>query len=132
MSEKSRELPVQLTIFGFRPSVTRMEVVHRPRSVRLTRSLLILAAFWGAAPIVLLVPPHIEWALGALIAGVYYARKNWLSEYIVQSFEGECPSCGSMLKVDEGATIRFPHDLTCYECHHRPSLEPARLDGVAA
>lgn len=126
MTEHSRTLPARLTIFGFEPTAGQMDVEYRPRSIRMTRTLVSLALFWGIAPIVLLIPPHIEWALGALIAGVYYARKNWKAEYIVKAFEGPCPSCRTGLELKAGTMIRFPHGLTCFECHHEPMIEAGR------
>lgn len=122
MNEQRLTLSARLTVFGFEPTDGRLDVEYRPRVVRLTRTLIALALGWGIAPVVFLIPPHVEWALAALVAGVYYARKNWKAEYIVKTFEGRCPSCRSGLELESGTLIRFPHGLTCYECHHEPMV----------
>lgn len=129
MNGQKTSIPARLTVFGFSPTGGRMEVEYRPFAVRLTRTLISLALCWGIAPVVFLIPPHFEWALAAVLAGIYYARKNWTAEYVVKFFEGTCPSCGSTLDLEPGTTIRFPHGLTCFECHHEPFLraEPEAL-----
>lgn len=95
----------------------------RSKSERVTRALLTIVAAALVAPLVFLVPPHIEWVVGTVITAAYWVRKHWVAEYVVESFEGVCPRCVHALRIKRGTTLRFPHSIVCYNCHEHPALE---------
>lgn len=101
----------------------RLEVVRRTRQVRLTRAALALLGFWALAPVVFFLPPHLPWALASVLAGIYFAYRQWTGEYEVRAFAGACPRCGNALAIPAGARIGLPHPMHCYACQHQPTLE---------
>lgn len=105
------------------PSATASIVLEpRPKGKRTTRAVLILAATLVLTPVVFLVPPHFLWPLVVLALGLYFARREWVGEYVVASFEGACPRCGEALTLEPGARIRGRQRLECYGCHREPEL----------
>ena len=115
--------PSRLVLPGHDPTPARTEITYRPRSLRLTRALTFLVGFWALAPLVFFIPPHVPWALAAVLLGVYFAWTHWTRTYRVRSVRGSCPRCGSALAVEAGTRIRLPFRMTCYQCHHEPRLE---------
>jgi len=81
------------------------------------------------APVVVLVPPHVPWALGALASGGFLARRRWLERFTVLDVEGTCPRCGTPVKAARGR-LRTPHPVLCEACHFEGSVEvpPGTLD----
>lgn len=124
MAETAREIspPAILRLPGHEPTPAQARVIYRPRSLRLSRAILSLALFWGLAPVVFFIPPHLPWVLTALAFGVYFAYANWTGTYEVRTFEGTCPRCGSVLEIKPGNKISLPHKMVCYRCHHEPRL----------
>jgi hypothetical protein len=117
----------RLRLPGHEATPARAEVVHRPRSLRLTRALHSLLGFWALAPIVFFVPPHLPWTLAAFALGIYFAWVNWSGAYEVRTVEGKCPRCGNTLTVKPGTKVSLPYKITCYHCHHDSRLELARV-----
>jgi hypothetical protein len=90
-----------------------------------TSALLTLLGFLVLAPIAFLVPPHIPWALAAVIVGFYLAYRRWTGEFIVHSLEATCPSCGKPLTMKPDQYVRLPHTIPCFNCHQEPELRLA-------
>jgi hypothetical protein len=78
-----------------------------------------------AFPLVVLVPPHIPWAVGAVVVGLYMAYRRWTGEFIVHALEATCPSCGSPLTMKPDQFVRLPHTVPCFNCHQEPELQLA-------
>ena len=116
MSETTRELPAQLTLFGHSPAPAMLRAEPRSGPGRRARALIALLVCWALVPIVAIVPPHIPWALAAFIAGIYLARKNWRGTHLVHELEGACPRCETPVRMRRNTLIRLPHALTCYGC----------------
>lgn len=116
----------RLTLPGHTATPAEVELRHRPQRKRMARALTLLVVCWALVPLAFLVPPHLPWALAAFVAGIYFALKNWRGEYVVEAFSGTCPRCGEPLKIEPGSLVRLPHTLTCYHCHHEPSLQVDR------
>ncbi len=116
----------RLVLRGHAPAPAEVRVRPRPRKQRMVRALVLLAVFWGLVPLVVLVPPHLPWALGAFAAGIYFALRNWRGEYVVDAFSGACPRCGEPLQVAPGTLVKLPLKLVCYHCHHEPVLQVDR------
>ena len=114
-----------LTLRGHEPTEAHVELEGRSRQTRTTRAILTLVGFLVLAPIVFFIPPHFPWALMAVLAGFYLSYRQWTGEYVVHSFSGKCPRCGNDLKIESGAKIKLPHEMDCYECHHKPVLQVA-------
>lgn len=122
--------PAQLTLRAHAPAPAQVQLVFQRPAQRAGRALLCLFLFWGAAPLLMLVPPHYPWALGSLVAGLYLAHRQWTGRYRVLAFRGNCPRCGRPLHLSIGSKINVPHVLTCFGCHHEPVLEAlVRLPG---
>ena len=116
-------MEARLSLFGFSATPVTLHVTPRTRSERVTRSILSMVTAILIAPFVFFIPPHAEWVMLSIATGMYWARKNWVAEYVVASFEGVCPRCHSPVTLRAGTTLRFPHGLVCYACHQRPTLE---------
>jgi hypothetical protein len=117
-----------LKLRGHEPKPARLRVEQRPRQTRMTNAILTLVGFFVLAPIVFFIPPHIPWVLLAVSAGVFGAYKQWVGEYLVHEFQGECPRCGASLKIEPGSKIKLPLQLDCYQCHHKPVVALGRSD----
>ena len=114
----------RLTLRGHDPQPAGLRVVYRTPRTRAMKALLSLLGFWVLAPIAFFIPPHFPWALLAVVAGIYFAFRQWNGEYVVEEFSGNCPRCGALLSLAPGSRIRLPHKMVCYQCHHEPVLEP--------
>jgi hypothetical protein len=123
MQARPQAPPARVTLRAHYPAPARVELAYRPLPGRVVRTLLSLAVFWGAIPLLLWVPPHYPWVMGAFCAGLYLAHKFWTGRYRVFAFAGVCPRCGGALALGPDRTIDLPHTLTCYRCHFEPLLE---------
>jgi hypothetical protein len=112
----------RLEIFGFQPTRAHVQVIARPKSWRVSRSLGYLALCWCALPVVALVPPHIPWVIGAFSAGIYFARKFWLEHFTLVSMRGTCPKCAHDLSINKPVRLKTPHVITCSNCQHQVLL----------
>ena len=83
---------------------------------------LALAAGLIAAPVVVLVPPHAPWALGALGIGLLTARRRWGEEQTLHSLKGACPRCGESITLSRPTRLRHPHAISCPSCHYELAL----------
>ena len=118
-----QQVDARLVLRAHEPQRAVLEIEYRTPRTRLTRALVALLGCWLLAPLVAIVPPHIPWAIGSVLVGVYLAVKQWTGEYIVGRFEGKCPRCASTLPLPAGTRIRLPHEMVCYACHHEPTLQ---------
>lgn len=116
-------LQARLTLFGFVPTPVALLVQKRDRAERVARSVLTVVAAAIIGPILMIIPPHIEWGIMTALTAVYWARKHWVAEYVVDSFSGVCPRCLESIELKKGTTLRFPQNLACYNCHEHPFLE---------
>ena len=117
------QLPARLTLFGSVPTPVTLSVEPRPRWERILRAFLSLFIAAITGPIVMIIPPHAEWLLLNTLAGLYWFRKNWIAEYVLEAFEGVCPKCHTDITMKKGMTLRFPEGVSCYHCHEHPTLE---------
>lgn len=115
--------PATLRLRGHEPRDAEIAVEPRPRQTRIARSAGALVGFLILAPVVFFIPPHIPWVLLAVGAGLYFGRREWVGEYVVHAFSGQCPRCDAELSIQPGAKVRFPLELDCYKCHHQPVVE---------
>lgn len=114
-------------LFGFDATPVGVEVVPRTRRWRLVGALRAMGASLLVAPVAAVVPPHAPWAIGALAAGGYFARRRWAETHTLVGVEGTCPKCGAAFKTRKGR-LRRPHPLDCEACHHTSELR--LTDGV--
>lgn len=94
---------------------------------RVLRALLTLAACWTVAPLAFLIPPYLESGLVAMLAGLYFARRSWVGEWVVHRLAATCPRCGAEIALREGSVLYLPHTLQCDACNAECwlELEPA-------
>lgn len=123
MHPRTEAPPAQVTLRAHLPAPARVELVYRTAPYRLARTVLVLAVFWGAIPLLVWVPPHYPWVLSAFLGGLFLAHREWHGRYLVRTFAGICPRCGHALSLGLDHTISLPHTLTCYHCHFEPLLE---------
>lgn len=108
-------------LFGFDPSPVSLEVLPRTRKWRLMGAARALAISLVVAPVVAIVPPHAPWAIGALVAGAYFARRRWMETYTLADVDGACPKCGASFET-KPTRLKRPHPLECEQCHHVSEL----------
>ncbi|HEX7049298.1 MAG TPA: hypothetical protein VF188_03715 [Longimicrobiales bacterium] len=112
----------KLWLAGHPSTPARLEVIYQPKSTRVTNAILALVLSWLAIPIVVFIPPHFPWVLGAFGYGIFAAWKYGRGEYVVRSFAGECPRCHEELSIKPKTRLKTPYKLTCYKCHFEPVL----------
>lgn len=108
-------------LFGFDASPVSLEVLPRTRQWRLVGVARAVAVSLVAAPVVAIVPPHAPWAIGALAAGAYFARRRWTETHTLAGVEGTCPKCGAPFE-SKPSRLKRPHPLECEGCHHVSEL----------
>jgi hypothetical protein len=108
-------------LFGYDPAPVRADVEPRPRGWRLSGAAWALGLSLLVAPIVAVLPPHAPWAIGALAAGAFFARRRWQETHTLMSVEGGCPRCGEAFSV-KPSRLERPHPLECDGCHHTSAL----------
>ena len=123
-------LEARLSLFGFVSTPAELSVTPRTRTHRIGRAIACGVGGIVIAPVVFLIPPHAEWVMLSVATGLYWARKNWIAEYVVAAFEARCPRCYTPVRVKPGMTLRFPQALNCYSCHQHPVLEPGTAPPV--
>lgn len=123
MHAESSPEPAQLALFGHAPTPVRLDLESRSFQWRLRRTLTALGTALLVAPVVFILPPHVPWALAALAAGAFIARRRWTERFTIRSLEGECPRCGAAIMATEGERLRVPHTLSCEGCNHECTLE---------
>ena len=116
------EVRASLSVFGSEPSDARAWIIPRTDRWRLTG-----AAGWAlggliVAPAVVLVPPHVPWALGAIGTGGLMAWKRTQERITLSRLEGECPRCGGPLAAQKPSRLRTPHIVSCGGCQHEATL----------
>lgn len=108
-------------LFGFDASPVELQVVPRTRQWRVGGAARALAISLVVAPVVAVVPPHAPWAIGALAAGGYFARRRWTETHTLVGVDGACPKCGEAFRTS-ASRLRRPHPLECEGCHHVSEL----------
>jgi hypothetical protein len=111
----------ETVLFGFPPTRAIMSIKRRPFSWRAGGAAGIMGVFLVVAPVVMIVPPHAPWAIGALASGGILARRRWIEHFTLERVQGTCPKCGAELHVKPGR-LRTPHPITCEVCHHQGSI----------
>lgn len=118
-----------LELPGSGTAPVEVEVSFQPRGARVVRALVALLGSWALIPLVFFVPPHLPWVLAAFFGGLFLAWRFWRGDYLVRSFRGDCPRCGTVLELKPGTRIRGRHTLDCYACHRHPDLVLTGADG---
>jgi hypothetical protein len=92
----------RLEAFGFAPTRTTIEAIARDGSWRWTRALLAVGIAIGVTPVVVFVPPHFPWVIGALGAGVALAHRRLTERYTLRSMNASCPRCRAAVTAEPG------------------------------
>lgn len=109
-------------LFGSPPRTARLVATERPRRERMGRAAAAFGIALLLAPLLFLIPPHVPWALGALLVGGFIARRQWGGALRVHELDAACPRCDTQLELDS-PLITLPLKIPCYACHHEPVLE---------
>jgi hypothetical protein len=132
MNAMAERIAARVALFGHPPSPATLVVEPRSAVTRRTRAITGLLGCWLLMPVVFFIPPHAEWVLLLFFGGIYICRKEWTAEYVLRQFEGNCPRCGTALRVKGGTTLRFPHGIPCPGCRHTCALEAGAADAPDA
>lgn len=111
----------EVILFGFPAGRAVMTIRKRALSWRAGGAARTMAIFLPVAVVVMIVPPHAPWAIGALASGAILARRRWMERFTLESVQATCPKCGAKLEVKPGR-LKTPHPITCEACHHESSL----------
>lgn len=117
-----QSIPIAIRLGGHPSTEGTLDAIARPPGERASRAVGTLLLFLAIGAAVFFIPPHIPWVLAAVGAGVFFSLRQWRGEYRVQRFSGNCPRCGHALEIAPGDGIRLPMKLTCFNCHHEPTL----------
>lgn len=109
------QLTGQVEAFGFAPTEATIDAISRPASWRVTRALLALGIGIGVAPVAAIVPPHIPWAAGSVIAGAIIARRRATEHFTLRTFTAACPRCAGWLSTEPGR-LAATRSLQCKGC----------------
>ncbi len=104
-------------MFGFPDREARVHVAARSGGWRAGHALLWLGLCWALVPIVVFIPPHVPWAAGAFLTGIYMAHRKATEAYTLLDLHGECPKCGAPQVIESAVKLKRPHPLTCERCH---------------
>lgn len=115
--------PVHMTLCAYPPAPARVGLVYQPAPGRGLKAALSLGILWGIAPATFVIPPHYPFPVLCLVAGAYLAHLFWTGRYRVRWFVGQCPRCGTHLRMHLGERISLPHTIPCVACHFEPVLE---------
>lgn len=133
MSEPSpAQVPGTLRMFGSEDTPARLRVLPRTTGWRAIRAGSFIVAGVVAAPIAVLLPPHVVWASAAVGTGVFLGLRKWAERYTVLEMEGRCPNCGETLGVTSATRLRNPWTVSCDHCHRAAVLEVRPEDLPAA
>ena len=117
------EVPATASIFGFAPSEARLTV--RPRSVRwrAARAGMLTGGCVVVAPVVAILPPHVAWALGAVVTGGVLGFRKWNERFTLEGIRGTCPKCEAVLQLTSKTRLTRTSTLPCSGCHHNLQLQ---------
>ncbi|HET9986001.1 MAG TPA: hypothetical protein VFQ38_20545 [Longimicrobiales bacterium] len=97
----------------------------------MSKALTNLALAWLAIPLVIWIPPHFPWALGAFGIGIFRAWGYYKQRFTLVSMHGHCPKCGHALAVEKPTRLGEPHRIVCPNCHQTVLLH-IDVDGLRA
>ena len=123
------QIPAKAHVFGFTPTELVLTVTPRSTPWRAARA----GAFAGGglvlAPIVMVLPPHVAWALGSVVTGGFLGWRKWIERFTWTGVEGRCPKCSAELRLDGATRLRARVSLACADCQH--DLQVVVEDGTA-
>ena len=125
----SSTVPGTLRVFGHDDTVAELHVLPRGTAWRASRAGGFIIAGLLAAPVVALLPPHVAWAMAAVLTGLFFGLRKWGERHTLLELSGPCPRCGSTIRLGSPTRLRNPWNLSCESCRHAATLtvEPERL-----
>lgn len=109
-------------VFGHDDTVAELEVLPRSTAWRGTRAGGFILAGVLAAPVVALLPPHVAWAMAAVLTGLFFGLRKWSERHTLMELTGPCPRCGSTIRIESPTRLRNPWTVTCDSCRHSATL----------
>jgi hypothetical protein len=122
-TEDAEVVTARVGAVGLHATDAQLRAWRNSRSERLVSSVLTLACWWAAAPLALLIPPHLEPAAVVAGLGLYFGRRAWRREWVVSTMRGNCPRCDAEISVRRGTVLHLPHTLHCGGCRTELWLE---------
>jgi hypothetical protein len=116
MSDRAQPVSARVGSIGVYATAAALDVWRRTRSERVVRAVFTLLGCWLLAPFAFMIPPYLEPGLVALLVGVYFARRAWVGEWVVERMSGACPRCDASMALKEGSVLYLPHTLRCSAC----------------
>jgi hypothetical protein len=123
MSHEATTLDARIGSLALYATPAVLRAHFRSDAERVVRTALVLLASWLVAPLAFLVPPHAEPPVVVLLAGLYFARRAWVGQWVVEEMRGSCPRCSAAIELKHGTVLYLPHSLTCGACRVECWLE---------
>ena len=118
-----------LRVFGHDDTVAQLAVLPRGTAWRATRAGGFILGGLLAAPVVALLPPHVAWAMGSVLTGLFFGIRKWSERHTLVELSGPCPRCGATIRIGSPTRLRNPWNVTCDACRHAATVtvEPGDL-----
>jgi hypothetical protein len=114
-----------LQVFGHEDTTAELKVVPRGAGWRATRAGGFILGGLLAAPVVALLPPHVAWAMAAVLTGLFFGLRKWAERHTLMELSGPCPRCGATIHVGSATRLRNPWTVSCESCRHAATLTVA-------
>lgn len=112
----------KLRVFGHDDTVAHLAVVPRGTSWRATRAGGFILGGLLAAPVVALLPPHVAWAMGSVLTGLFFGIRKWSEKHTLMQLSGACPRCGAEIQIGSPTRLRNPWTVSCEACNHAATV----------
>ena len=111
-----------LQVFGHDDTVARLAVVPRGTGWRAARAGGFILGGVLAAPVVALLPPHVAWAMGSVLTGLFFGLRKWSEKHTLMELSGPCPRCGADIHIGSPTRLRNPWNVSCEACNHAATV----------
>lgn len=118
-----------IQVFGHDDTLAHLAVVPRGTAWRATRAGGFILGGLLVAPVVALLPPHVAWAMGSVLTGLFFGARKWSERHTLMELSGTCPRCGATIHIGSPTRLRNPWAVSCEECNHAATVtvDPAAL-----
>lgn len=138
--EGATRVPARIGGLGVYATPAVLVAYQRTRAERTMRAGYTLLATLVVSPLFFVIPPHFEWSAAAFVVGLWFVRRAWLGEWVVERVEGTCARCTAPVAVKPGTVLVLPHTIRCDACGAEgwletgvaPDVEPALREEARA
>lgn len=121
-SDSSSSVTGTLRVFGHDDTEARLAVIPRGTAWRATRAGGFILGGVLAAPVVALLPPHVAWAMAAVLTGLFLGLRKWAERHTLVELTGPCPRCGATIHIGSPTRLRNPWNVSCEACRHAATV----------